>query len=191
MSDPIVTVSAAASEKLDRMKEAGRLADSALRVSAREEGASFHYEIEVVETGSNEPGDIVVDSPAVQLLIDVDSVEKLRGATLDYVDDLSGSGFKFQNPNQPALLSKPLAAQVQKLLDERINPDLAGHGGHVRLIDVDGGRVVLQLGGGCQGCGMADVTLKQGIEQTLKTEIPEISEVLDVTDHGAGENPYF
>ena len=80
---------------------------------------------------------------------------------------------------------------MQEILDARINPGVKAHGGHVSLIDVQDGRVFLQLGGGCQGCGMVDVTLRQGIEVMLKEEIPEITEVLDTTDHAAGDNPYY
>jgi len=84
-----------------------------------------------------------------------------------------------------------LTAKVQELLDSTINPAVAGHGGFVQLIDVKDNRVYLQLGGGCQGCGAADITLKSGIERLIKEEIPEIEEVLDTTDHAAGENPYY
>jgi Fe/S biogenesis protein NfuA len=189
--DPVLSVSDAAVEKLDRMKDAGRLAESALRVSVTEDGAAFRYQIEVVKRDEREDDDTVVASPAIDFLIDAGSLPRIRGATLDYVDGLSGAGFRFENPNRPALLAKPMAAEIQKLLDEKINPGVAAHGGRVSLVDVEAGRVVLQFGGGCQGCGMIDVTLKQGVEQTLRSEIPEITEVVDVTDHAAGENPYL
>jgi len=81
--------------------------------------------------------------------------------------------------------------RVQHLLDTSINPGVAGHGGFVRLVDVQDNVVYLQMGGGCQGCGMADVTLKAGIETLIKEEIPEVTEVLDTTDHAAGRNPYY
>jgi Fe/S biogenesis protein NfuA len=84
-----------------------------------------------------------------------------------------------------------LTAKVQELLDSTINPAVAGHGGFVQLIDVKDNRVYLQMGGGCQGCGAADITLKSGIERLIKEEIPEIEEVLDTTDHASGENPYY
>jgi Fe/S biogenesis protein NfuA len=84
-----------------------------------------------------------------------------------------------------------LKERVQHLLDTSINPGVAGHGGFVRLMDVQDNVVYLQMGGGCQGCGMADVTLKAGIETLIKEEIPEVTEVLDTTDHAAGRNPYY
>ncbi len=82
-------------------------------------------------------------------------------------------------------------AKVQKILDELINPAVAGHGGFVELLDVKDNLIYLLLGGGCQGCGMVNVTLKQGIEATLKEEIPQIAGVIDQTDHAGGTNPYY
>ncbi len=84
-----------------------------------------------------------------------------------------------------------LKTRVQDLIDNMINPAVAGHGGWVELVDVQDNRVYLQMGGGCQGCGAADITLKAGIERLLKEEIPEIDEVLDATDHASGTNPYY
>ena len=81
--------------------------------------------------------------------------------------------------------------KVQQLLDESINPAVAGHGGYVQLIDVKDNTVYIQMSGGCQGCGAADVTLKAGIERMIKEEIPEVVEVLDTTDHASGNNPYY
>ena len=81
--------------------------------------------------------------------------------------------------------------KAQKILDEMINPAVAGHGGFVELLDVKEQVVYLMLGGGCQGCGMVNVTLKQGIEATLRDEIPQIAGVVDQTDHAGGSNPYY
>jgi Fe-S cluster biogenesis protein NfuA len=84
-----------------------------------------------------------------------------------------------------------IRARVEHLLETQINPAVASHGGWVELLGVQANNVFLQLGGGCQGCGMADVTLKQGIETLLREEIPELGDVLDQTDHAAGRNPYY
>ncbi|HEX7213896.1 MAG TPA: NifU family protein [Methylomirabilota bacterium] len=84
-----------------------------------------------------------------------------------------------------------LKDKVQALIDNMINPAVAGHGGFVDLIDVKDNKVYLQMGGGCQGCGAADVTLKSGIERLIKEELPEVEEVLDTTDHASGANPYY
>lgn len=88
-------------------------------------------------------------------------------------------------------LDTPEGEAVRRVLDEQINPSVAGHGGHIALVDVRDDVVYIRLEGGCQGCGMADVTLKQGIETTIRREVPAISSVLDVTDHAGGSNPYF
>ena len=86
---------------------------------------------------------------------------------------------------------KEVKERVQKILDEMINPAIASHGGMVDVLDVKENLVYLRLGGGCQGCGMVNVTLKQGIETTLKEEIPQIAGVIDQTDHAGGTNPYY
>ena len=88
-------------------------------------------------------------------------------------------------------MSEELRGKVQELIDTMITPAIAGHGGYVDLIDVQDNRVYLQMGGGCQGCGAADITLKSGIERLIKDELPEVIEVLDTTDHASGSNPYY
>jgi Fe/S biogenesis protein NfuA len=88
-------------------------------------------------------------------------------------------------------MSEDLKTRVQTLIDNMINPAVAGHGGFVDLIDVKDNKVYLQMGGGCQGCGAADITLKSGIERLIKEELPEVEEVLDTTDHASGANPYY
>ena len=88
-------------------------------------------------------------------------------------------------------MSDELMTKVQELIDSTINPAVAGHGGFVQLVDVKDNKVYLTMGGGCQGCGAADVTLKAGIERLIKEELPEIEEVRASTDHASGTNPYY
>ncbi len=88
-------------------------------------------------------------------------------------------------------LNTPAAQAIQKVLDDQINTAVAGHGGYVSLVDVKDHTAYIRMEGGCQGCGMADVTLKQGIEVAIKQAVPEIEQVLDVTDHASGHNPYY
>jgi len=101
---------------------------------------------------------------------------------------------------QPAILPQAfqnassedqLRNKVQKILDEQINPAVASHGGYITLVDVQGKNIYIQMGGGCQGCGQANVTLRDGVEESLRNQVPEIGEILDATDHAAGENPYY
>jgi Fe/S biogenesis protein NfuA len=188
---PLLALDPAAERKLAEMREAGRFEGSALRVSAREHGAAFRYALELVDAGSRDPGDHTIEMAGIRVYLDAASAPLLRGATLQYVESLSGGGFRFANPNRPRLLELPLAGRVQRLLDEQVNPGIAAHGGRVSLVDVQGDRVVIEFGGGCQGCGMADVTLREGVTSTLRSAIPEIAEVVDATDHEAGESPYL
>jgi Fe-S cluster biogenesis protein NfuA len=87
--------------------------------------------------------------------------------------------------------SDDIRERVQQVLDSEINPSVAGHGGMVRLIDVKDNVVYIQMGGGCQGCGQADVTLKYGIETAIRAAVDGVGDILDVTDHAAGRNPYY
>ncbi len=128
------------------------------------------------------------------------SVEHLRGARLDWSDEGEG-GLVILNPNTPPRPSTPavpesdltseLALTVLAVLEEQINPSIAAHGGRADLVAVDDGVAYLRLSGGCQGCGLASVTLSQGIEVALRDEVPEIVRVVDVTDHASGTNPFF
>jgi len=94
-------------------------------------------------------------------------------------------------PPDQLLPNDVIRDKVQRLLSDQINPGVASHGGFVELIDVDNNTVYLRMGGGCQGCGAADITLKMGIERMIREEVPQIYQVLDVTDHAAGQNPYY
>jgi Fe-S cluster biogenesis protein NfuA len=81
--------------------------------------------------------------------------------------------------------------KVQGVLDGEINPAVAAHGGWVELIDVQRNEVFIRMGGGCQGCGMADVTLKQGVEKSIRAAVPQVGAIMDTTDHATGRNPYY
>jgi Fe/S biogenesis protein NfuA len=172
------------------MESQGRQGDG-LRIGiVGRSSAGFRYTMNLVEEGQESPEDVVVDSGTLKVFIDPQSAPHLQGVTVDYVDNgLHGSGFKIDNPNP--VWTDPLALRVQELIDERINPGVGAHGGHVELLDIKDNAVYVRLGGGCQGCGMVDVTLRQGIEALIREEIPEIQQVIDTTDHASGHNPYY
>jgi Fe/S biogenesis protein NfuA len=142
------------------------------------------------------PGDAVLDDSAgLTVAIPNECADNLRGATLGF-----NGGMVMQNPNRPepppspwadADLSGELPQRVMTVLEEQVNPQIAAHGGAARLVAVEGSIAYVELSGGCQGCGSARATLKQGIEVIILDLVPEISEVVDITDHAAGENPYF
>jgi Fe-S cluster biogenesis protein NfuA len=89
------------------------------------------------------------------------------------------------------LPSGQVRVKVQQVLDDMINPGVAAHGGFVELLDVQDDNVYIRMGGGCQGCGAADVTLKMGIERLIRENVPQVREILDTTDHGSGQNPFY
>ncbi|HEX3831861.1 MAG TPA: NifU family protein [Solirubrobacteraceae bacterium] len=182
---------------------------------------------EYVHALSLEPLTKVSDSDIVQhegdlaIVVADRSVEKLRGATIDWSEDPLHAGFVVLNPNKPPPapvflptlpmspgagpaapgqgssmtpgigLDTDVARHVIAVLDHEVNPSIASHGGHAELAGIEGATAYLRLGGGCQGCGMATVTLSQGIEVAITQAVPEIDRVVDVTDHASGTNPYF
>ena len=153
------------------------------------------YDLALVEAEEIGPGDQVFESDGLRVAVDAESVALLEGTEIDWVESIQGSGFRFNNPTlKPigsGMMEGPLADRVKQVIDERINPGIASHGGHVTLVEVRDNVVYLEMSGGCQGCGMAKVTLQQGIERMLLEEVPEISGIVDVTDHAAGATPFY
>lgn len=193
-----------------------------LEIRAGEEGGdSLALWVEVVGVAGGEWSyDLYFDLPeeataddAVQhgddltVVIPAESLDRLRGATLDMSRDLLNPGLVITNPNKPpqperpatpaiavpeaGTLTGPVADRVQTVLREHINPSIASHGGTAELVAVEEDTAYLRLGGGCVGCGMAAVTLTQGIEVAIKQAVPEIRNIVDVTDHASGTNPYY
>lgn len=153
------------------------------------------YEMSLIEAHEIEDNDERFSVDGIDMVVDPESARILPGTRIDWVDSIQGSGFKFENPNLKPIgsepLEGPLAERVQRVIDEHINPGVATHGGAIRLVDIRDNVVYLQMGGGCQGCGMASVTLTQGIKQVFMQMVPEIVDIQDVTDHAAGVDPYF
>lgn len=168
--------------------------------------------------------DLIQRAGDLLIVVDGGSVEKLGGATIDWLEDPPRSGFVVVNPNksrpafalpvlpmsQPAVPGAPgpstapaapsppagnleteLAQRVIAVLENEVNPSIAAHGGHAELVAIEGAIAYLRLGGGCVGCGMATVTLSQGIEVAITEAVTEIEAIIDVTDHASGRNPYF
>jgi len=158
---------------------------AALRVA----GTRKEHRLWLVKPSHQQEGDRVLFIDGFEVFVDPMTVRHLDGATVDFVDGVMQSGFRVFFPSPT--WDDPVAQKVQDVLDHEVNPGVAGHGGSVSLVKVAGDVAVIQLHGGCQGCGAADVTLKQGIERMIKAGVPEIRAVQDATDHAAGENPYY
>ena len=185
---PLLTVTPAALRKIDAVRKSAGNPTDHLRIGVKgRRGATFEYEFALVGPVGQQPDDLAIDHPGLRVLVDPKSVELLRGTTVDV--DPTGQSIDIANPNEG--WKDELAQRVQKVLDSEINPAVQMHGGLVTLLDVKDGAAYIEMGGGCQGCGMKDVTLRQGIEGAFKRSVPEITQIIDTTDHVAGTNPYY
>lgn len=158
---------------------------SALRIA----GTKAEQKLWLVKADDRRDDDEVLVQDGFEVFIDPHSRKQLGGATVDFLDDVMQSGFRVFWPSPT--WDDPIAQRVQEVLDRQVNPGVASHGGQVSLERVVGDAAYVRLGGGCQGCGAADVTLRQGIEEAILGAVPELKRVLDATDHAAGTNPYY
>ena len=189
MPAPTVHVTEFARERIEQVRANRRQPDAGVRIAitGRQEGA-FTYDLQLAAAGDVREDELVVEGPeGVRFHLPKASAAYLDGITLD-ADVVSGA-LQIDNPNP--LWLEPLNADVQAFLDAEINPAVAGHGGHIDLLDVSDGIAYIHMGGGCQGCGLASVTLGQGVRVALLERFPDIIDVLDTTDHAAGKNPYY
>jgi Fe-S cluster biogenesis protein NfuA len=132
------------------------------------------------------------DTVRVTLAGDSDWEDKAPKVGAAIRDSLASGGPAISDAvTESALAPEETRRRVQQVLDMVINPAVASHGGVVRLLDVANNTVFLEFGGGCQGCGMVSVTLKYGVERTIRDEVPEVGAIMDTTDHAAGRNPYY
>jgi Fe/S biogenesis protein NfuA len=196
----VVTVTDAARDKILEVRADEPDADTLalwIEVSGEAAGA-YRYTMELRPLADAGDDDLVQRHDDLSVVVPAASIEPLTGATLD----LTGTGMVMQNPNRPSAapsvgsrppadLSGPVAQAVLTVLDEQINPAIAAHGGQADLVAVEEEVAYVRMSGGCQGCGLAAVTLTQGIEVAIVDAVPEISSVIDVTDHAAGANPYY
>jgi Fe/S biogenesis protein NfuA len=162
-------------------------------------GTEYQYDLAFEELDQASDDDRRFNFSDLTVLIPSDSVDKMRGATLDLPAAAGQGGLVIRNPNRPnplagigeLTLEGDAADKVRQLLDEAINPSLASHGGFASLLGVEGTTAYVTMGGGCQGCSMSQATMVQGIATAVTESIPEITEVVDATDHSAGENPFY
>ncbi|MGN6377912.1 MAG: NifU family protein [Gaiellales bacterium] len=199
----VIELTPAAIEKVLMVREREEQpAEHALwvEVSGQDMFGNLAYDLWLAPAAGCPEGAVVEDHGPFQVVVPPASVDLLRGAVLDRDGDLATGGLVLHEPapSSPALdlppageLTGEVSERVATLLERDINPAIAAHGGRAELVAVEDGAAYLRLGGGCQGCGMAAVTLRQGIEQALRSAVPEITQVVDVTDHASGRNPYY
>ncbi|MCL1588648.1 MAG: NifU family protein [Actinomycetia bacterium] len=199
----IITITDQALEKLLTIRagepDAGDLALVLAITGAK--GTEFTYAMHMTPLDQVDTDDIVEHHGDLPVAVPQASVSNLTGATLAMSKSLVNPGLSIDNPNSPspeilgtgtsADLSGPIPERVEQVIREQINPAIAAHGGTTELVAVEENTAYVRLGGACQGCGLAGVTLSQGIEATILSMVPEILQVIDVTDHNAGDNPYY
>jgi Fe/S biogenesis protein NfuA len=175
MKEPRISITDFALTRIEQVRANRKQPDAGVRIAitGREAGA-FTYDLSLVNDG-------------VRFTMPLASAPYLDGITIDA--DRARGALTVSNPNP--LWFDDLARDVQQLLDEEINPSVASHGGYIDLLDVSDGIAFIHMGGGCQGCGMAEVTLGQGVRVAILERFPQITEVRDTTDHAQGANPYY
>jgi Fe/S biogenesis protein NfuA len=169
-------------------------------------GGEYSYDLYFDLPSEATPDDTVQVGDDITVVMPMESAQLLQGATLDMSRDLLNPGLVVTNPNKPPVappantgirvpspdeLTGTIEERVRHILDTYVAPSIAAHGGTAELVAVEGNAAYLRLGGGCQGCGQAAATLSQGIKVAITQSVPEITEIVDVTDHANGTNPYF
>ncbi|NNC79461.1 MAG: hypothetical protein HKN94_04835 [Acidimicrobiales bacterium] len=199
--DVILTVTDAALEKVLEIRSGEDDSENTgLRVMViGTRGVEFDYDLSLEAIDEAPEDSAVYKVGELTVMIPADSIEDMRGSTLDIPSNPLQGGLVIRNPNRPPVLAPEdveltgtIAEKVQQLLDLSINPALAAHGGFASLVKVEDETVVhVLMGGGCQGCSMSAMTLTEGIKTSIMDMIPEVTEVIDATDHSAGENPFY
>ncbi len=198
----ILNITPAAIAKISELMQTRGKPGLAVRVAIRGKlpGGGYQTEFKFQERAAAAQDDLVQAAGDFDLLFEPGVAEKVQDARVDFDEKRYSAGFNIEYPAYSALPPElaarhdwedPLAQKVQKVIDEAINPGVAGHGGWVLLKDVKEQDVFVQMGGGCQGCGLSAVTLRAGIEKAILEAVPEVHQVVDVTAHEEGVDPYY
>ncbi len=192
----MINISESAQSHFLRLIEREALPGLGVRLSALHPGTPrADVRLEFTEPGDLQGDEWAVDCEGFTLWLDASSVQYLDGAEIDYTQQQTGGQLQIRAPKikgQAPGEAASLVERVRWVVEHEINPQLAQHKGHVSVQEITAdGVVILNFGGGCHGCGMADVTLKQGIEKTLMEKVPGVTAVRDATDHASGAAPYI
>jgi Fe/S biogenesis protein NfuA len=192
----MLTLTESAQHHFRRLIEQQGIAGLGVRMQAVHPGTpKADCRLEFCEASDLSGGEWSLACDGFSLYVDAQSMPYLDEALIDFSSDATGGQLIVRAPKlkgSPPPADADLAERVRYVLETEVNPQIAAHGGRATLVEITGDKaVLLRLGGGCHGCGMADVTLKQGIERTLRKHFPEISAVRDATDHASGHNPYY
>jgi len=167
---------------------------SALRITMVGSPVAPKFELTLVGPTERRDEEADVEIGELTVLIEETQLDTLEGASVDFVERVNESGFEVKlapGAGRKSVPDGPLAERVKEVLDTQINPAIASHGGAIDLIDVQGTEIYFEMSGGCQGCAMSRMTLRQGVERMVRQAVPEVTVIHDVTDHASGDNPFF
>ena len=174
--------------------------DLALRVGMSGSPVAPQFDLTLVAMAEQADDEEMIDGGGFTVFVRKADADMLEGATVDYVERVNESGFEVRpaRGHRTGAPSRsrgaptgPIADRVRTILETQVNPAIAAHGGMISLVDVDETDVYVEMSGGCQGCALSRMTLKQGVERMLREAVPELTAVHDVTDHASGDNPYL
>jgi len=167
----------------------------ALRIATSGSPAAPKFDLTLVGASEVTDDESIVDGGGFAVFVEKTDEETLDGATVDFVERVNESGFEVRpmkkRTGQRGAPTGPIAERVRDVLDTQVNPAIAAHGGMISLVDVEETDVYVEMSGGCQGCALSRMTLRQGVERMLREAVPELTAVHDVTDHASGDNPYM
>jgi Fe/S biogenesis protein NfuA len=172
--------------------------DLALRIGMSGSSRSPSFDLTLVGLAEQGDDEIMVDGGGFAVLVRESDADRLDGATVDFVERVNESGFEVRPaklpttaPGKRGIPTGDIADRVRNVLETQVNPAIAAHGGMITLVDVEETDVFVEMSGGCQGCALSRMTLRQGVERMLREAVPELTAVHDVTDHASGDNPYL
>lgn len=178
----------------------GDASSQALRITVQGSATAPTFDLTLVDPAEKTDEEGLVDVGDFSILVRESDTPMLNGAEVDYVERVNESGFEV-HPAEGAVRTKPqrgadeptgeIADKVRGVLDSQVNPAIAAHGGMISLVDVEDTDIYVEMSGGCQGCALSRMTLRQGVERMLREAVPELTAVHDITDHASGENPYL
>lgn len=173
----------------------------ALRISVAGSATAPTFDLTLVDTAERTDSERTLEANGVSVLVKQTDLPVLDGATVDFVERVNESGFEVRpapgvvpDPQAARAKGEPtgaIADRVREILDSQVNPAIAAHGGLISLVDVEETDIYVEMSGGCQGCALSRMTLRQGVERMLREAVPELTAVHDITDHASGENPYM
>lgn len=148
------------------------------------------YDLAIVDLQSRGSADRLVEAEGIRVLLEGGESEEV---TIDFLDEPGAAGFQVRSgdPGPAAPAVGPLEERVRRVIEEKVNPGVAAHGGRITLREVRDDVAVIEMEGGCQGCTLSQMTLRRGVERMIREAVPEILGVHDATDHGSGDSPFY